>query len=42
MKLLIGLVGCSIASPIGLPVIIGGKDAEEGQFPHQGEYLFRT
>merc|ERR1711936_1157586 len=33
MKVFAGLVASAIASPV--PVIIGGKNADDGQFPHQ-------
>jgi len=33
MKVFAGLVACAAAAPA--PVIIGGADATDGQFPHQ-------
>ncbi len=36
MKLFLSFLSCSFASPISVPTIIGGKDAVDGQFPHQG------
>ena len=33
MKVFVGLVVSAVASPV--PVIIGGKNASDGQFPHQ-------
>jgi len=35
MKVFAGLVACAAAAPAPAPVIIGGKDAKDGDFPHQ-------
>merc|ERR1711990_68094 len=35
MKVFAGLVASALASPVAIPAIIGGKDATDGQFPHQ-------
>merc|ERR1712141_498118 len=35
MKVFAGLVASALASPVAIPSIIGGKDANDGQFPHQ-------